>query len=40
MREFKGSPHPSHFEINVGKRRIRHTTKFSEIEFLDRVKID
>ena len=38
----KGSPDLSHFifEINVGKRRIRHTTtqKFND-EFLDRFKI-
>ena len=40
---FKGRPEPSHFlfEINVGKRRIRHrmTLKLND-EFLDRLKID
>ena len=39
----KGSSDPSHFifEINVGKRRIRHTTTLKlNDEFLDRLKID
>ena len=39
----KGGSDPSHFifEINIGKKRIRHTTtvKFNA-EFLDRLKID
>ena len=38
----KGSSDPSHiiFEINVGKRRIRHTTTLKlNDEFLDRLKI-
>ena len=41
--EMKGISDPSHFifEINVGKRRIRHTTTLKLIdEFLDRLKID
>ena len=40
---FKGSPYPSHFifEINVGKRQIRHTTTLTlNDEFRDRLKID
>ena len=39
----KGSPGPSHFtfEINVGKSRIRHTTKLKfNYEFLDWLQID
>ena len=39
----KGSPDPSHFifEINVGKRWIRHmTTQKLNEEFSDRLKID
>ena len=40
-RAFKGSPDPKLFifEINVGKRRIRHRTTLN-LEFLDRLKID
>ena len=40
---FKGSQDPNHFifEINVGKRRIRHRTTLKlNDEFLDRPKID
>ena len=40
---FKGSSDPNHFifEINVGKKRIRHgTTLKLNDEFLDRLQID
>ena len=45
LEDFKGSSDPSHFtsifEINVGKRRIRHTTTLKlNGEFQDRLKID
>ena len=42
MGQIKGSSDSSHiFEINVGKRQIRHTTTLKlNNEFLDRLKID
>jgi len=36
---FKGSSDPNHFEINVGKSRIRHKTTLKlNDEFLDRLR--